>query len=95
MREFFHAVAVSDTTVRLHHCGSNKTSGEKSRMLNAVFDHILDASPNKTAVVQSLISHLPNHLSKTNCARLEKQRRTHKRHSPVCNIGPRKLKRFV
>ena len=79
---FFLGVALSEfssygnvvTTKRIHHLDSNETHGEKARwelLKNATycFEHILETSSYKTAIVWPLISHLINHPSKTRHAR--------------------------
>ena len=74
------------TTVWKHHLYFNKTLGGGELYMNSVcfFEQILEAVPYKTAVVQSLTSHLSNHPNKTNktCwALLEKLEQIYKHYS--------------
>ena len=70
---------------------SKETIREKARCelhkeATCHFEHILEASPNKTTAVRPLASYHTNHLSKINqmCwALLEKKEQTHKRHSSI------------
>ena len=59
------------TTVWMHHLDANETHGEKVRWklhkkATCCFKQILEAIPNKAALVRLLTAHLTNHPSETN-----------------------------
>ena len=80
--------------VRLHQLNfievlGEKATGEQYKDSACYFEQIQVAVLHKTATVQPLTSYITNHPSKTSktCwAMLEKQKLTHKRHSPVDTI---------
>ena len=81
---FLPSCGCVNTTVWIYHMDVNKMHKEKARWelnKNATFcfEQVLEATPHKTATIQSLPSHLKNHpskMSKTCRTLLEKQGQT-------------------
>ena len=67
----FQSCSCDSKTVWMHHMDANETHGQKTiRELHknsmCCFEHILEATPHKTAAPWPLTSHLKNHRGKTN-----------------------------
>ena len=84
---FFTSFLCVNTTLWIHHMDANKTHGEKGRLeLHKTVEQILEVTPHKTVIVQSVTSNIKNCSSKINkiCRTLlEKQGQIRKLRSSI------------
>ena len=66
-KQFFPSSGCINTAIWMHHidakCMEKKLDNNYTRMLRAVFKQVLEATPHKTAAVQSPNTHHENYLS--------------------------------